>query len=423
MGYELIKEDGAKKVVRFTMPASDLKRLFRKVKRDISKEISIPGFRPGHVPDAILEKRYGNLIIAEVAEMAHKELSEGLFDQYDWVLSDEDPSFENLLPVEGEDYEYTVTYTTFQTPEPVDYREIKLTLPLVDLEKMTEDTMERLRKQFVDFTETDSPAGENDLVVLTYPSPDKGDDKPRELTAVIGQNDMGPGFDELVTGVKPGDTFTMQMKITKDGAEEMAGPAHTFTVKEVKAHSFPDLDDEFASKAGGFETLDEFRAKVREDLQTRHDAEMKSYKERLAIDSLLDSNEFEVPGFMVDNLKRDFLERLDDEERDEATVKAAEEMAARKVREFLLLREIAIKESLEISEEEIAEAVEQGDTASAYLDRSRNEKALELVLDSAIIEEKEPEEPQEESGDINTVPWRWVSVEPAGEQTETEGEE
>jgi hypothetical protein len=126
---------------------------------------------------------------------------------------------------------------------------------------------------------------------------------------------------------------------------------------------------------------------------------------------------------MVDNLKRDFLERLDDEERDEATVKAAEEMAARKVREFLLLREIAIRESLEIPEEEIAEAVEQGDSASAYLDRSRNEKALELVLDSAIIEEKEPEEPQEESGDMDTVPWRWVSVEPAGEQTETEGEE
>ncbi len=421
MGYELIKEDGTRRTVRFTMDSGDLKKIFRKVKRDISKEVNMPGFRPGHVPETILEKKFGNIIIAEVAEKAHKQLTEGLFDEFDWVLSDEDPEFENLLPVEGEDYIYTVTYNVFETPEPVDYREITLTLPAYDVHKAVEDTIEHIRRQFVDYTETDSPAGENDLVVLTYPDPDGGE--PRELSAVISQNDMGPGFDDLITGVRPGDSFTMQMKIRKEGEEELAGPAHTFTVKQVKAHSYPDLDNEFASKAGGFETMEDFREKVREDITARYEEEMKSYRERLAVDIILESNQFDVPNFMVENLRTEYLSRLDDDEKDESSVKAAAEMAERKVREFLLLREIAIQESLEVPEQEIAEAVAAGDTRSAFLDRYRNERALEFVVDNAIVEEKTPEEPEEGSGDTNTVPWCWVKVDPGAQEAEAEGAE
>lgn len=421
MGYELIKEEGTKRTVRFTMDSTDLKKIFRKVKRDISREVNMPGFRPGHVPDAILEKKFGNLIIAEVAEKAHKQLTEGLFDEFDWVLSDEDPEFENLLPVEGEDYIYTVTYNIFDTPEPVDYREITLSLPAYDTHKALEETIEHIRRQFVDYTETDSPAEENDLVVLTYPDPDSKE--PRELSAVISQNDMGPGFDELITGVRPGDTFTMQMKIRKEGEEELAGPAHTFTVKEVKAHSYPDLDDEFASKAGGFETMSEFREKVLQDITARYEEEMKGYRERLAVDIILENNQFDVPGFMVENLRTEYLSRMESDEKDESTLKAAAEMAERKVREFLLLREIAIQESLEIPEQEIAEAVASGDSRSAFLDRSRNERALEFVVDNAILEEKTPEEPEEGSGDTDTVPWFWVKVDPGAQEAETEGAE
>lgn len=423
MGYELIEEDGSKKVVRFTMEAADLQKIFRKVKREISKEVNIPGFRPGHIPDTILDKKFGNLIIAEVAEKAHKKLTEGLFDQFDWVLSDEDPQFENLLPVEGEDYIYTVTYITFETPEPVDYNGILITVPTWDPEKTVEETIEHIRRQFVDFAETDEPAAENDLVVLTYPSPDEEDAELRELSAVIGQNDMGPGFDEIITGVRSGDEFTMQMKVQKGEEQELAGPAHTFTVKEVKAHSYPELNDEFASKAGGFETVDEFREKIREDVTARYEADMKGYRERLAIDTILESNTFDVPNFMVDNLKQDYLSRLDDEEKDESTVKAARDMAERKVREFLLLREIAIRESLEVPEDELAEAIASGDTRSAFVDRNRNEKALEFVLNGAIIEEKEPQEPEKVSEDIDTVPWSWVRVEPELKEAKTEGAE
>ncbi len=421
MAYELIKEEGDKRVVRFTMDAADLKKIFRKVKRDISKEVNIHGFRPGHVPDSIIEKRFGNLIVTEVAESAHKQLAEDLFEKFDWVLSDNDPEFETVLPVEGEDYIYTVTYRVFLTPEPVDYQEIKLSVPLYDRKKAVEDTIEHLRKQFVSFDETGNPSVFGDLVVLTYPDPDgKPDSTPRELTAVIGQNDMGPGFDELITGVKSGDTFTMQMKVEKGKDTGLQGPVHTFTVKQVKAHSYPELDDEFATKAGGFKSMEEFRQKVSDDVNTRYDAEVKSFTERQAIDSILNSNVFDVPEFMVANLTEDYVTQLAEEESTEETKKVAGELAERKVREFLLLREIAIRESLEIPEDEIEKAVESGDSRSSFLDRNRNDKALEFVLNSAIIEEKPP---AENSSKPEVVPWKWVSVDPSAEKTSSEGEE
>jgi len=421
MAYELIKEEGDKRVVRFTMDAADLRKIFKKVKRDISKEVNIHGFRPGHVPGSIIEKRFGNIIVTEVAENAHKQLSEDLFETFDWVLSDNDPEFETVLPVEDEDYVYTVTYRVFLTPEPVDYKEIKLSAPLYDREKAVEDTIEHLRKQFVSFDETDNPAAPGDLVVLVHHEPDaESDSSSRELPAVIGQEEMGPGFDELITGVRSGDTLTVQMKVEMGKDTGLQGPVHTFTVKQVKAHSYPELDDEFAAKAGGFKTIEEFRQKVSDDVNTRYDAEMKSFTERQAIDSILDSNVFEVPGFMVANLTEDYVSQLEEEEPTEETKKVAGELAERKVREFLILREIAIRESLEISEDEIDKAIVSGDSRSSFVDRNRNDKALEFVLNSAVIEKKPP---VKDGPAPEVVSWKWVSVDPSSEETSSEGEE
>ncbi len=169
--------------------------------------------------------------------------------------------------------------------------------------------------------------------------------------------------------------------------------------------------------------MSEFREKVLQDITARYEEEMKGYRERLAVDIILENNQFDVPGFMVENLRTEYLSRMESDEKDESTLKAAAEMAERKVREFLLLREIAIQESLEIPEQEIAEAVASGDSRSAFLDRSRNERALEFVVDNAILEEKTPEEPEEGSGDTDTVPWFWVKVDPGAQEAETEGAE
>jgi trigger factor len=423
MAYELIKEDGARRIIQFRMDASELNAIFRKIKKDISKEARIPGFRAGHVPDSILEKRFSSLIVSEAAEKAHKQLAAGLFDDFDWVLADSDPEFDNQLPVEGEDYVYTVTYTVFETPEPVDYRGIKLVVPPYSPEKAVLDTLQHIRTQYVSYDETDLPSAENDLVVLTYPDlKGDGSSEPRVFTAVIGHNDMGPGFDELITGVKAGDSFTMQMKVSGSGDDDgLKGSAHTFTVKAVKAHSYPELDDDFAMKSGGYSTIEELRQKIYADVTRSYETDYRSFTEDQAIDCLLKTNVFEVPAFMVENLTQDFISRLPDKDNsDEASRKTAREMAERKVREFLILREIAIKENLDVAGQEIEDDV---DGKAAALDSSRNEKALKFVIDSAVIEEKGIEEQNREAEEMHGVSWRWVSVEPSEAVAGSEGVE
>ncbi len=421
MAYELIKEDGNKRVVQFTMEAADLKKIFRKVKKDIAKEVNIKGFRPGHVPASIIEKRFGNIIIAEVAENAHKQLANGLFDEFDWILSDTDQETESSLPVEGEDFTYSVTYHIFETPEPVDYKEMKLVLPFYSPEKAVQDTIEHIRSEFATFEKTEEASVKGDSVTLLYANPDADENSElKEIVSVIGKNDMGPGFDELITGVKAGESFTMQISLEKEGETSLQGPTHSITVEEVRAHSLPALDDEFAAKTGEFKTMEELTQKLTEDIVTRFDSEKKSFSERQMIDNLLKSNSFEVPKFMVKNLLKEYISSLEDEDPEEETLKAAEEMAENKVREFLILREIAIRENLEIKEDEMNQAITDGDSKSSYLDRNRNDLALDFILSSAVIENKDPKEHESEA---TTIPWKWVAVDPAQIKVENEVKE
>ncbi len=418
MAYELIKEDGASKVVKFTMAAVELKKIFRKTKKDISKEVSIRGFRPGHVPDSIIDKKYGNIIVAEVAEKAHKILSTKLFEEVDWVLSDKAPDFDNILPVEGEEYSYQVTFHVFETPELVDYKGIELTVPKYDLDDIVEKTLEDVSKQFVEYEETDEPSVENNLVIVTYPGMGEDNADEKEINLVVGQETIGEGIDDFIVGVRPGDIFSAQMIGKEEGAAASSPPV-TFTVKDVKSHKFPELDNEFAKKIAGLDSIEEYRQKIRDDASAKFEEEVTTFKTRQLIEKLLESNKFDVPQFMINNLTNDFLKEIDEEERTEETTKMAEEMAEKKVREFLILREVAIKENLSSKQEEIDAAVAEGDSKAAFVDRNRNDLALDFLIDSAVIEETEPVEP---AGPQNPSPWKWEKVELVSEEAQSETE-
>ncbi len=403
MAYKIETDESGRKTVSFHMDAQRIDALFKEVRREIQKDISIPGFRKGKIPSSILNSRFGNLILSEVAEKAHRELSDMLFDENDWILSDTEPEFKPVLPSEGRDYDYTVTYTLFETPEPRDYSGIEVPVPEFDREKALEEALEEIVNRFVSYDPVERAAGAGDLVVLEYSSRDKGET--RRAAVVIGRENMGPGFDEMLPGLSPGDSFAAAMEFP--GMEEPL-KATTFTVMEVREPRRPELDDEFARSAGGFESMEQLREKVLQSILEKHQAERRAYMEASVIDSLLAANTFQVPGFMVDNLSRDYEKRLEEDEPSPETLRSVRELAERKVREFLLLRQIAIHENVEVDGEELEKAAAGGSRSSA-LDRLRNEKALDLVISRAVETKAEPPAPHEDTSDEQG--WRWV---PAG---------
>ncbi|MCK7490257.1 MAG: hypothetical protein MZU79_08785 [Anaerotruncus sp.] len=125
-------------------------------------------------------------------------MSDVLFEENDWVLSDTEPGFKPILPAEGRDYEYSVTYTLFETPAPAGYSGIQIAVPGFDEEKALGEALEEIRDRFVSFEPAERSAQDGDLLMLEYPSRDSGES--RRAAVVIGRENMGPGFDQLLPG-------------------------------------------------------------------------------------------------------------------------------------------------------------------------------------------------------------------------------
>lgn len=404
MSYNVTTDESGRKTVSFHMDAEGVDRLFREVRREIQKDIVVPGFRKGKIPSSILKQKFGNLILSEVAEKAHRELSDVLFEENDWILSDAEPEFKPILPAEGRDYDYEVTYTLFETPAPTGYRGISIAVPGFDEEKALEEALSEIRNRFVSFEHVERAAADGDLVVVEYPSRDGGE--ARRAAVVIGRENMGPGFDELLPGLSAGDSFSARMDFP--GLEEEP-PATEFAVVEVREPKNPELNDEFARTAGGFESMEQLLEKLRENISEKHQAERRSFVESVALDSLLSANVFDPPSFMVDNLARDYSKRLEDGESTPETEKTIRELAERKVREFLILRQIAIVEGIPVSTEDIEKEAAGGSVSSA-LDRLRNERALELVLSNSVETVAEPPADLTDKHDEPGASWKWVAV-------------
>ena len=404
MSYNVTTDESGRKTVSFHMDAEGVDRLFREVRREIQKDIVVPGFRKGKIPPSILGQKFGNLILSEVAEKAHRELSDILFEENDWILSDSEPEFKPVLPAEGRDYDYEVTYTLFETPAPTGYRGISIAVPGFDEEKALEEALSEIRNGFVSFDHVERAAADGDLVVVEYPSRDGGES--RRAAVVIGRENMGPGFDGLLPGLSAGDRFSARMEFP--GLEEEP-PATEFSVVEVREPKYPELYDEFAKTAGGFESILQLREKLRENISEKHQAERRSFVESVALDSLLSANVFDPPSFMVDNLARDYSKRLEDGESTPETEKTIRELAERKVREFLILRQIAIVEGIPVSREELEKEAAGGSVSSA-LDRLRNERALDLVLSNAVETVAEPQADNPDKHDEPGASWKWVAV-------------
>jgi trigger factor len=423
--YDIVKSEDNRRTVHFVESDERINGLFRKIRKQISKDLEMPGFRPGKVPKSIIDKQYGNMIKAEVADSVRQKFTSDLLEKEDWILDDNDPESKIELPVEDNSYSFEMTFSLFQTHEPVGTDGISIEVPPLDLEDAVEKAIDSFREKVINFETVERPSENGDLVLLEA-RPAGNADEPQKFSVRIGESQIGEGFDQLVTGAASGFEFAARMN--SDDPEEEKPPVHSFTVTGVKCPVLPDLNDEFAEKAAGLKNLKELREKVEVSVRTRYDQEVVYIKERSAVDSILASNPFTPPEYMTDNLEKDYLSRLGEEDPGQETLAAAKELAQNKVREFLILRALAEKEDIQITDEEIEAEKSPEESESSVLDRLRNKKAMELILDRADITEKKPQkntDAESDKEDMADSSWRWILVEDDNQETagETVGKE
>jgi trigger factor len=412
-----------------------------KIARDYGKAARIPGFRPGKVPSKVVRQRFRDQILHDVAHgLIPRAVDEALRER--GVEPVDTPDIRDVVVEEGQPLKFTATFDTVPPIDPGDYATLQLRRPAVAVDEAAVGQalvgLQERGARYEPVEDRGVHTGDSvlmDLVRTTaaapadhdhaaedgeHAEPDHGpkSDNHQDVTVDIGASANPPGFDEELIGLTAGARKTFEVNYADDYAiKELAGTTVTYdvTIKAIRKRIVPDLDDEFAKDLGDFASLDALKARVRGDLE--HEAKHESDRELRSdlMKQLATRVTFDVPQALlereIDRRVEEFVRRLIDQEIDpmktninwEEFRERQREAAAEAVRGALVLDEVARRESVAVSaddvEAEIAKYAERtGRTPAAVRARLekeggvgrlyaglRRERAIDFLLSRATI--------------------------------------
>lgn len=369
------------------VPEEDFKQYVEQAYKDNKAKINIPGFRKGKAPRQLIEQHYGkDFFYYDAAELC-------VFPKYvEAIKADEaikpiaEPKFDIVTLEAGQPFIFKVVVDTKQDITLGEYKGIELekidaTVSEEDVLKEIDHTRENTAL-VSDVTDENATVEEGDVVLLDFCGKkdgvafDGGTAENYELT--IGSHSFIPGFEEGMVGMKLGEEKDIELSFPEDyHAADLAGAAVVFTVKvnAIKRKELAPLDDDFAKDVSDFDTLDEYKANLREEMQKQADeAALNQYKAKIAIKVTEDSDvvapesmvEKEAQNYMnemVYNLRAQGIEmemyyQLTNTTEEDA-MKEFTERAVQAVKQQLVLKEIAEREEIDVSEEDLDAEIEK----------------------------------------------------------------
>jgi trigger factor len=428
---EFIDVSDTRKNLVVEIPSTVVDAEIDKVARDYSRAARIPGFRPGKVPPKVVRQRFRDQILHDVAHgLIPRAVDEALRER--GVEPVNTPDIRDVVVEEGQPLKFTATFETVPAIDPGDYG--SLTLRRKDV-AVDDDAVDQALSRLQDRAARYEPiegrgVAMGDSVVLdlkrtaaaqpdeTTSSGETHTDRHENVTVDIGGSANPPGFDEALAGLDAGASKTFDVSYPSDYAvQELAGTTVTYDVaiKAIRKRVVPPLDDELAKDLGSFESLDALRGQVRADLEheARHEVERETRADLLR--QLASRVTFDVPSSLVDReidrRVEEFVRRLVEQQIDptKANINWEEfrerqrEAAEEAVRSALVLDEIARRDGLTATDEEMDAEIERyaersGRTAAAVRARLekegglarlytglRREKTMEFLLSRATV--------------------------------------
>jgi trigger factor len=377
--------EGLKRAYTVVVPAADIESRRAARLANLGKTLTLPGFRPGKIPPAVVKQRYGTAVTAEVLE-------ESVSDATKQVLSDrglrpaQQPKVDvlNLDATAGpaKDLEFKVELELLPEISLPDFASIKLTRMKVEPDAETIDkTLADVGKRNRTLEEIgaeelgDRGAAQGELLTVDFTGKMDGTEFPggtgKDIEVEIGGSTFIPGFSEQLEGMKPGETRTIEVTFPAEyGVATLAGKPATFevTAHKVSRAVVPEVDDELAKKLG-FEDLAEMRDTITKRLQNEYDQLARLRLKRQLLDALAEVAQFSSPEGMVNQEFDQIWQRLeterqqgrldeDDKGKDEETLRSDyRAIAERRVRLGLLLAEIGRVNSITVQPDEMTRAM------------------------------------------------------------------
>jgi trigger factor len=293
-----------------------VKQAFDRAARELAKQVHLPGFRPGKAPRRLLEQRLGDGAIAQAAMEA------SLSDYYAEALQAEElePVAQPEVDVESFDEtdgaRFTATVEIRPEIDPPDHTGISVTFPDFEVdEDEVDEQLQSLRERFAEVDEVEREARTGDMVTLDLKVEVDGeileDATVEDALYEVGSEGVTPKLDEEVVGKEAGDEFSYDDELP-EGYPEHGGKPATFhvTVKDVREKTLPDLDDDLATTASAFDTLDELKADIRNTLLARRVQEGQHEIRGRIVEAYLARVDVPLPESMVDGEVEARMQRL-----------------------------------------------------------------------------------------------------------------
>jgi trigger factor len=297
----------------------EIERSVQRTAAAMGRDLRMPGFRKGKVPPPVVIKRVGREAVVD--EAVRGQIGRWYLDALDaaGIHPVGDPNLDiGDLPDPGQPLTFTVEIGVRPSATLGTYKGIEVGKREADAdEEAVQAELDQLRERSARLETVDEPAGETDFIVMDYLGTLDGEPfaggEARDQLIELGSGRLVPGFEDQLKGAKAGEERTITITFPDDyGAEELKGREAEFavTVNEVKRKELPELDDDFASDAAGFDTLDELRediaAKLREADETKVEAEFRE----AVLDAVVADAKVEVPETLVEARARELWERM-----------------------------------------------------------------------------------------------------------------
>jgi trigger factor len=412
------KKDGVKREISVEIPAEEVTRETEVIIQKYQKVARLPGFRVGHVPASVIRQRFKEDLKSDVVEALVPRYFRKEAEKRGLIPVSQ-PQVTDLHIHDGEPLRFKAKFEIMPEINVEGYRELRSDHPeIVVKDEEVEEALTSVREQHATYTSVEGrPLADGDFAQASMdgkPKEEGGAAQPVHMDEVlieIGGKNTVQEFSENLRGANAGDEREFEVTYPEDTADKrLAGKTLVYTVKiqAIKQKNLPELNDAFAKELGEFESLEQVRKQIRDNMEAerKHTAEREA-KDKLVAE-LVKRNDFEVPESLVDRqidlrlerglraLAAQGMKMEDMKKMDLPRLRVGQrDQAVQDVKSSLLLERVAELEKIEVGEDELnhelealaaqskqtSEAVRARLTQDGGLDRIRNRIRSEKTLD------------------------------------------
>lgn len=344
-----------------TVEPEELNPYLDAARKEIAKQVNVPGFRKGHVPGKIIDQRIGFAAVAgEAVNDAVPELySKALDEKKIRPMAQPEFDVQDVPQSANDETKLKFTATVERRPDielpEIDGLEIAISKPEVKDEDV-DKRLETLRQRFGTLVGVDRPAAKGDFANIDLNAEIDGEsvDSQEGVSYELGSNTMLDGLDEALDGLSAGEETTFEGTLE---AGEHEGQKATVKVKvnSVKAEELPELNDEFASEASEFDTLDELKADIRKAAAQDAEGRQATEARDAFIAKLQEGLEIPVPKGVKANMVEEQLKGMtpDPEKATKEQKAQAEETVEKDLRDQMVLDALAEKLDVQVSQSDV----------------------------------------------------------------------